>query len=206
MGKTKTFPLKDEKYTKVLVEICRDTPSIGELARRIGKKDASATEYLDELEKLGCIERKLSRKPFKHKKEVLINWQKLTEQYLIYLIKEQEIKLLKTEIEDYSKNIYIQKLIEIALAGHQKSVHNFRKIGTVYQLFEKITMQMIYGEETFSNSAFKKLKRKYQFIWFKRFIKDIKNQKMADKRKTFKKLLRRIIKEIEEDKISKKNN
>lgn len=199
-------PLENKYYTKILVKIGQEHPTITELSDWVKKEISTTSEQLNALEEIGCINRAINRNPYYNTKEVSINWQGLTKQYLIYLIKEQKISLSKNEVEDYSKNIYLQKLVTLAIIGHQKSVNNFRKIGTIYQLFEKITMQMIYGDETFSNKSFKKLKRKYQFISFKRFIKDIKNQKMADKRKTFKKLLRQIIKEVENDRIFKKNN
>lgn len=205
MVKIKIPPLKNEIYTKVLVEIGGENPSIKELAKRVKKEISSVSEYLNELEELECVKRRMNKNPFYNTKEVSIEWQGLTKQYLIYLIKEQNIVISNSDIEFYSKNKYLQKLIRIDIIGHQKSAHDFRKIGTVYQLFEKITMQMIYGDETFSNKVFKRLrKRKTSFYWFRKFVKNIKEQKVADKRKTFKKFLKQIIKEVETERTSKK--
>ncbi|MEM4271403.1 MAG: helix-turn-helix domain-containing protein [Candidatus Pacearchaeota archaeon] len=207
MVKIKKFPLKDEKYTKILVEMCRETYSIKELAKRIGLSDSSTTESLDKLEELGCIKRELSKKPYKHKKDVSIDWQSLTKQYLIYLTKEEDIKLSDNNIEFYSKNRYLQRLLKLLIAGHQKSVHNFREVKTIYQLFSQITIQMIYGDETFSNPTLKKLKKRdYSFSLFRDFIKKIKDKKTANNRKDFKKFLKKLIKNIEEERTSKKNN
>lgn len=208
MGRNEVFPLKDEKYTKVLVEICMDNPSIGELAIRIEKKDASASEYLDELEKLECIKRELSKKPYKHRKEVSINWKGLAKQYIEYLIKEQKIKISIENVDLYSKNPYVQNLLKQLIIDHQKSRHNFRRLGkTMYQLFEKITMQIVYSDVNYSNKVFKRLRKKdLRFKLFRRFIKDVKNQKTADERETYAKFLRLMVNDFNSNRTSKKNN
>lgn len=195
MSKNKVFPLKDEKYTKVLVEICRDTPSIKELAKRIGLSDSSTTESLDELEKINCIERKPSKNPYKHRKEVSINWQGLAKQYMEYLTKEQKIKISIENADLYSKNPYIQNLLKQLIIDHQKSRHNFRRMGKImYQSFEKITMQIVYSDVNYSNRVFKRLRKKdLRFKLFRRFIKDVKNQKTADERKTYAKFLKKMV-------------
>ncbi|MFA5259048.1 MAG: hypothetical protein WC402_03145 [Candidatus Pacearchaeota archaeon] len=207
MVKIKLPPLENENYTKILVEIGGESPSIQELADRVKKEISTVSENLNELEQIGCIRRTKNKKLFRNRKEVSINWLGLNKQYLIYLIKEQKIEFSKREIEDYTENKYLQKLIRLYLTDHQKSIHNFRKIGTIYQLFDQITIQMIYGDETFSDPQLKRLKKiKYSFMEFRNFIKKIKYRKTANQRKTFRKYLKLIIKELEKERISKKNN
>ena len=207
MSKNKVFPLKDEKYTKILVEIGRETPSIKELATRISMSDSSTTESLDELEKINCIERKPSKKPYKHKKDVSINWQGLTKQYLIYLVQEQKIKELIGCFDIYSINPFIQNLIKLVIRDHQKKFHNTRNIVTIYHLFEKITMQIVYSDVNYSNRIFKRLRKKdIRFRLYRKFIKDIKHRKTADERETYAKFLRQIVNDINNERTSKKNN
>lgn len=195
MGRERVFPLKDEKYTKVLVEIGRESPSIQELSKRVKKKISSVSEYLNELEKINCVERRMNRNPFYNTKEVSINWRGLAKQYMEYLTKEQKIKISIENADLYSKNPYIQNLLKQLIRDHKKSRHNFRRMGkTMYQLFEKITMQIVYSDVNYSNSIFKRLRKKdLRFKLFRRFIKDVKNQKTADERKTYAKFLKEMV-------------
>lgn len=207
MVKIRIPPLENELYAQTLIEIGRESPSIQVLANRVKKKISSVSEYLNDLEKLECVKRTKNKKLFRNRKEVSINWQGLSNQYLLYLIKEQKIILSKSDIDTYSKNKYLQRLMKLVIRDHQKKYHNTREIGTIYKLFEKLTMQIVYSDVNYSDRIFKQLrKRDYGFKLFRSFTKKIKQQKTADDRKTYAKFLRQIIRDVNDERTSKKNN
>jgi len=205
MVKRKLPPLKTEHYTKILIEICREHPSVQELSKRVKKKISTISDQLKVLEELQCVKRQMNRNPFYNTKEVLIDWKGLTHQYLKYLIEDLKINLKQSNLESYYNNKYLQDLIKLAIRDHQKFYHNTRIISPMNKIFEKITMQIVYADENFSNRILKSLKKKdARFYNFIQFTKTIKNQTTADYRRTYGKFLRGVANEINTKKNSQK--
>ena len=144
-------PLDSKIYSRILFTIGFNKINFTEIRNKINKQlpkeDEKAKGTINEELKYLCRKNYVKTEIPKHRttREIhfYINWDKIASEYVVYITQTTGHKFSMTS-KHIKDNPYLILILQQSIKDYLKTPQHVRNFKTFYQIFEKITMQIVY--------------------------------------------------------------
>ncbi len=151
MPQKQKHPLESEVYSRILLAIGLKEINFTEIRNGINKtlpikeqkSESTISEELNYLKRKRYIKIKIPKNRKTSEKHFYIEWKRIATEYVQYVTNTTGHKFSMTS-KLIHENPYLILILQLAIKDYLKTPYNERELKTFYQIFEKITMQIVY--------------------------------------------------------------
>jgi len=160
--KPKPIPIESEHHSKIILSLVDGAKNLSQIAEIMDKDISTIKEQMDLLIEKHFIIKDNSPKEnrYKNSKSYCLNWQKILSEYLEYLQSKSGSPFSNSLIIKMKINPYLKEIFVRTFNDHYKIFKKKKTSRTIEQLFEAITMQIIYRNPPNRNEDLKELAEK----------------------------------------------
>lgn len=169
--KLKPNPIQTEHHSKIILLLSEGEKSLTDIAGIMNKEVSTISEHMYLLIKEGFVLKDDKPKDkIKNSKSYSLNWNKILSEFLNYISIKAK-KELSTPLTIKMKiNPYLKEILVRALKDHAEVFKKRGESKTIENLFEKITMQIIYALPPQTDLDLIELSKKKNYQSLKSFL------------------------------------
>ena len=205
-------PIQTEHHSKIILLLVDGSKSLTDIAVSRDKFVSTISEQMDLLIEKGFVikDDKPKDKRYKNSKSYSLNWDTIVSSFLEYIETKSKTKF-STPLKIRMKiNPYLKELLTRALKDHARVFKKKSESKTIENIFEKITMHIIYAYPPHDDGDLIDLSKEKDRISLKSFLdftKSMEDYLAVDYEDTMESFYEEIRKGWwDPNKISKKNN
>lgn len=145
--KLKPIPIQTEHHSKIILLLADGTKSLTDIAAARNKEVSTISEQMDLLLEKHFVVKddKPKDSRYKNSKAYSLNWDTIISSYLEYIATKAKTSFSTPLIIKMKINPYLKELLVRALKDHAEIFKKRGESKTIENIFEKITMQIIYS-------------------------------------------------------------